>query len=309
MLGFQSICSKRQNYSRKSGIFAAICHCACFFSLIFAPIIFANASGAAANTANVTDANKAKTWICGPAFDPASTRNANFLPLTSPLDPPEMVDGLVFSNTPKTLWRLADIAFVPGFEDDALVAMRRMAGTAFEQAVYSDDVDFAGRKLMDLRDDARLLWQEVLLERGLAILLPEGKRSVDVFANAEERAIVKRLGIWGDDVAAPYHYGGSPDRAGILPDANLAVGHFAVIDAVLQRIEDREWRSYLNFGENWRSDFTVMVGRDLRDEIVANGQHMENWIGQTIRIRGVIEDRGGPYIELAELAALCLARP
>ena len=45
------------------------------------------------------------------------------------------------------------------------------------------------------------------------------------------------------------------------------VGRFAVIDGVVKSIEHQEWRSYLNFGKDWRSDFTIALGAEVREAL------------------------------------------
>ena len=253
----------------------------------------------------------AQEWICGPAFgstkvDAISARGGDLAAMPVRLAKPDAVDALTISAQPGILWRLADIAFVPEFETAALEVMQGGADTITVLVAHDQNPDFAGRQLADMQDGSGMLWQEKLLEQGLAILLPEGDRPIDALIVAEQTAISRQLGPWATDQNPAYHYGGSPELAGELPDARHAVGRFAVIDGILKRIEDREWRSYLNFGADWRSDFTVMIDRDMRDSIKGAGQHMEDWIGQKVRVRGMIEDRGGPYLELANPASLCV---
>lgn len=251
---------------------------------------------------------KGGLWLCGPAFGPTAPRGEHGTALSVELANPESVDALITTSQPDTLWRLADIAFVPEFEDAALRAMQNGASAITDLLVYDQTPDFAGRHLADMRDVSGQLWQEKLLEAGLVILLPEGDRPIDALIAAEQSAMSRKIGLWAPRQDAAYHYAASSEIDGALPDAAQAVGRFAVIDGILKRIEDREWRSYLNFGSDWRRDFTVMVDRDMRDAIQAAGQHMEDWIGTRIRVRGMIEDRGGPYLELTNPAAICIEK-
>ncbi|RCK07316.1 hypothetical protein TH5_02695 [Thalassospira xianhensis MCCC 1A02616] len=303
MLACQSISRSNQTYSQKSGNFAAN------FAVGVAGCLFA------ASLAVATPAH-AQEWICGPAFDAATIEVANVdgagvrggdLPVMPvQLARFDAVDALIISAQPDVLWRLADIAFVPEFENAALEAMQDTANTITGLIAYDQNPDFAGRRLADMRDGSGMLWQEKLLEQGVVILLPEGDRPIDTLIKAEQSAMTQQAGLWANSQNPAYHYAGSSGLAGDLPDAAQAIGRFAVIDGILERIEDREWRSYLNFGANWRDDFTVMIDRDRRDAIAATGQHMEDWIGRKIRVRGLIEDRGGPYLELVNPASLCV---
>ncbi|MBL4840571.1 MAG: hypothetical protein JKY47_07030 [Thalassospira sp.] len=249
---------------------------------------------------------KADQWLCGPSFGSVNARGSDVRSIPIRLAKPETVDALIATSRPDILWRLADIAFVPEFEDAALSTMQNGSSAITDLVAYDQTPDFAGRHLADMRDGFGQLWQEKLLEAGLVMLLPETGRPIDALLAAEQSAMSQQIGLWAPGQSPAYHYAGSSEIDGDLPDAARAVGRFAVIDGILQRIEDREWRSYLNFGSDWRNDFTVMVDRDLRDAIKTAGQHMEDWIGHKIRVRGMIEDRGGPYLELTNPASLCV---
>ncbi len=305
MLACQSISCSNQSYSQKSGNFAAN------FAVRVAECLFA-----ASLIAVTSIPAHAQEWICGPDFasakiDVANADGAGARGGDLPVMPVRMarfdaVDALMTAAQADVLWRLADIAFVPEFENAALVLMKGTANTITGLVAYDQNPDFAGRHVADMQDGAGGLWQEKLLEQGLVILLPEGDRPIDTLIKAEQSAMTQQAGLWATSQNPAYHYAGSSGLAGDLPDAAQAIGRFAVIDGILERIEDREWRSYLNFGANWRDDFTVMIDRDRRDAIAATGQHMEDWIGRKIRVRGLIEDRGGPYLELANPASLCV---
>ena len=57
-------------------------------------------------------------------------------------------------------------------------------------------------------------------------------------------------------------------------------------------------RLYLNFGPDWRSDFTAgaaMRSKAFPQAVIAKLQALE---GQRVRLRGWIERRNGPYVEL-----------
>jgi hypothetical protein len=53
---------------------------------------------------------------------------------------------------------------------------------------------------------------------------------------------------------------------------------------------------YVNFGRRWSDDFTVTV---QKRSFTAAGLELKKLAGQHVRVRGTIEERGGPWIEAA----------
>ena len=53
---------------------------------------------------------------------------------------------------------------------------------------------------------------------------------------------------------------------------------------------------YVNFGRHWTRDFTVTILKRLRRTFAAAGVDLKRLEGRRIRVRGWIEQRGGPLI-------------
>ena len=56
-------------------------------------------------------------------------------------------------------------------------------------------------------------------------------------------------------------------------------------------------RGYLNFGENWREDFTVSIAPRDRRRFEAAGIAVEDYEGRLVRVRGWVDSFNGPMIE------------
>ena len=56
---------------------------------------------------------------------------------------------------------------------------------------------------------------------------------------------------------------------------------------------------YVNFGRRWTEDFTVTILKRNERKFVAAGVEPKRLAGRLIRVRGWIEERGGPWIEPA----------
>lgn len=55
---------------------------------------------------------------------------------------------------------------------------------------------------------------------------------------------------------------------------------------------------FLNFGHVWRRDFTVLVGAPTAERLAELGRSTDSMVGKRVRVRGVIEENGGPAIRL-----------
>jgi micrococcal nuclease len=61
---------------------------------------------------------------------------------------------------------------------------------------------------------------------------------------------------------------------------------------------------FLDFGQNVRTDFSVMLTREVSERLAELGLVPEMLAGRRIRVRGLIEDSGGPAIRLGDPAEL-----
>ena len=56
--------------------------------------------------------------------------------------------------------------------------------------------------------------------------------------------------------------------------------------------------TYLNFGRNWTRDFAVTISRRMVAAFEAAGLSPKSLENRRIRVRGFVEARGGPRIEV-----------
>ncbi len=131
-----------------------------------------------------------------------------------------------------------------------------------------------------------------LLDRGLAVT---GTRIGDAACRtallARERAArAARLGIWG---SGDYRLHQADDPAAILQ----SVGRFAIVEGRVLSVRESGNTVYVNFGRRWSEDFTVTIAKRAEPTFVSAGVSPRSLAGRTIRVRGVIEERAGPWIE------------
>jgi hypothetical protein len=210
---------------------------------------------------------------------------------------------------------LADVAFVPGYEDAALMWLRTASTHKVSMTRLARQPDFFGRMPVRIQDQVAGDWHAALLAAGLAMLVPETgqyiAQDLSALMKIEDTAIRNRSGMWSDQGSETAYYGVAHlAGAANIPTARDAIGRFAVIDGTIKSIEHQEWRTYLNFGSNWREDFTIALDAATRDAMAQQADldsAFQDWVGQKVRVRGVIENRGGPYIALHNPLWLCLS--
>jgi endonuclease YncB( thermonuclease family) len=107
---------------------------------------------------------------------------------------------------------------------------------------------------------------------------------------AEHAARAAGLGLW----AEPYYVmRNAEDPAGIL----AVRGRFAVVEGKILSVRESGGTIYVNFGRRWSDDFTVTVAKRNERSFTAAGLPLKQLAGQHVRVRGTIEERGGPWIE------------
>lgn len=192
--------------------------------------------------------------------------------------------------------RLAGIRLAPGHGNLAEQARATLADLAAGQAVRlgteAAPIDRYGDLIAQVeRADGQWL-QGALLEQGLAEVQTrpgEVARAMAMLA-LERVARAEKRGLWADPALAPQ----SAER---VADA---VGSFQIVQGRVLRVAPTNHYIYLNFGRDWRSDFTVRLRRaELDDRFERAGLDVLALAGRQIEVRGFVLDAGGPLIELS----------
>jgi endonuclease YncB( thermonuclease family) len=135
------------------------------------------------------------------------------------------------------------------------------------------------------------LWaQKLLLENGLAYAYPSDytKESYAYLLRAETIARENKTGLWGKDTYA------------ILSPKTIAENSYLMqlVEGVIVSVATVRGNMYLNFGQDWKTDFTIMIPSAVRKEMSKSGLNPTEWQGKNIRVRGFVEDYNGPMIKL-----------
>jgi hypothetical protein len=79
---------------------------------------------------------------------------------------------------------------------------------------------------------------------------------------------------------------------------------FQLVEGRIARLGRSQGRTYLNFGPDWRTDFTIGIASRLAGADAGWLARLAGLEGARVRVRGWIDRRNGPYIELEAPALL-----
>ena len=150
--------------------------------------------------------------------------------------------------------------------------------------------DRHGRHLAHLRRDDDLWIQGELLRRGLARVysFPDNRAEVAAMLGIEDEARQARRGIWRLDYF----------RVRDAGDAGRFIGRFELVVGKVMSAATANGRTYLNFGADWKQDFTATISPRDRTSFRSGGIDPLTWDGRAIRVRGWIKSLNGPMIEV-----------
>jgi hypothetical protein len=169
---------------------------------------------------------------------------------------------------------------------DRLAAL--LDGASLSARLLSEDADRYGRFPALVAHGTELL-QEIVAHEGLAIAYAAGDTlpCFDRILSAEEEARRARRGFWT----------GEP-----LPEARPEalgshIGRFAIFEGMVVSVGNRRNRTYLNFGRHWSTDVTAVIEAADREQFGGEAA-LAALTGRRVRIRGFLEESGGPMVML-----------
>lgn len=186
----------------------------------------------------------------------------------------------------------------PDLADAEAALQRRLAEFALGQPLSiqlaTDAPDRYGRHPALIAAGGALI-QEALAREGLAIAfaggdpLPCFRRILAAEADARDAG----RGFWP----------GAP-LPGADPYALAAqIGHFTIFEGTVLSVGNRSTRTYLNFGQRWSEDVTVEIAAGDR-KAFGGEDGLAALAGETVRVRGFLEDKAGPMMALTSAMQL-----
>lgn len=140
-------------------------------------------------------------------------------------------------------------------------------------------------------EDGRWLQAE-MVKQGMARVysFADNRRMTGALYALEREARANRIGIWRDR----FYDIRTSDPVALDSD----IGTFQVVRGTVVDAAKVRSRIYLNFGADYRTDFTASIERSAWTLFDESGLDALTLKGRTVRIRGWIKDFNGPLIEI-----------
>lgn len=153
-----------------------------------------------------------------------------------------------------------------------------------------------GSGLVHNGQDGAIWVQDRMIREGhaRAYALPGNTDCLRALVAAEASARTARRGLWS---RAPYRERNAADVAALL----RLSGRFTLVEGRVAEVTRAQRTTYINFGTDWRRDFTASLANAVVDKSDNGGARVSGLSGKTVRVRGWITRRNGPMIVLSTL--------
>lgn len=197
--------------------------------------------------------------------------------------------------------RAMDAGADPGtwpMEAATIAALRELVlGKSVELAFAGQRLDRYGRLQAHaylLEAEGRRWVQGHLLREGFAraYTLPRHRACGPELLAAERAGHEARRGLWAD---AAYQVRPANRPSELLRYRTT----FQVVEGKVVRVGEARGTVYFNFGRSWRRAFAASVRRSDRQLLGGSATDPKALEGRRVRVRGWIEQRRGPFIDLS----------
>lgn len=136
--------------------------------------------------------------------------------------------------------------------------------------------------------------QMELVTAGLALAMPSraSRSCMAGLLESEARARRAGRGLWSDTFT----------RIRDARDTRLLLAvadSYQIVEGAVHAVAERRDRTYLNFDEDWRTDFTILVSGRNRSYFERGPKALTALEGRRIRVRGWVERMNGPLIRVS----------
>jgi endonuclease YncB( thermonuclease family) len=240
------------------------------------------------------DAQAQAPWDCGGRSE-------------APAKVARVVDGRSFLLADGREVRLAEIETpltVSGDQDEARVEAGLAAKTVLETLLLHREVNLSvlgtdryGRLVAYAfvrTSSGELLAQREMAASGYALVAPKAPAATcrSYLRDAEQDARGNRLGLWGDSYSVVK---AAADPADVLVEQ----GRFVLVQGRVMSVRESGGVVYVNFGRRWSEQLTVTLLKRNEGIFTGAGLAPKALAGHDIEVRGWVEERGGPAIEVS----------
>lgn len=182
-------------------------------------------------------------------------------------------------------------------EESKAALVKLTSGRELQLLYGGEQRDRYGRALAQtytLKDDGKKdVWlQEQMVRLGLARVYtwPDTFQDSEKLYAAEIKARDAQRGIWGHD----YYRIRSPQPNALAQD----IDSYQIVQGIVTSTADVRGQIYLNFGADYKTDFTIAIAKRDRKRFEKSGLDPLSLEGATVRVRGWIELSNGPMVWL-----------
>lgn len=276
--------------------FFSVFWCAAF--LLAAPVVQAKAGGMETRVAQVTGVADGDTFWIG-------EQKVRLDGVQAPELPHDVRDMARCPHAQRVKnadgAEICDVA-VAGAARDALASLVKEQSVTLELNPQRER-DRYGRLLAQVYvadQGGKKIWvQGELLRQGLVHVYPLSGQELKVGAMLEEEDKARRgkRGVWAQDAFATV----TPETVGVR------MGDYAFVEGAVMNAAKVRDRIYVNFGADWKSDFTLMIPQEDWKKFKKSGLDPLTWQGRRVRVRGYVYEQNGPMIMLTNPGQIELA--
>ncbi len=171
-------------------------------------------------------------------------------------------------------------------------------GRDLSAAVVGPGPDRYGRRHVHVFTPDGVWLQAALVGAGFARVRPfPGEEScLPALLEAEDAARQTKSGLWAD--------GDHAVRDANDPSLWDRNGLYEIVEGRVLSVGHGRSMVFLDFGRVYWQDFTIMVPGKLADQLAESGYELDDIADRRVRVRGVIEESGGPAIRIGHPVAI-----
>lgn len=178
---------------------------------------------------------------------------------------------------------------------------RRAKGRDVQLYYSGDQRDRYGRAIADVHLGGTSL-SKIMTEAGYARVMSWPSQSFDMAPLYRVETIARSVqkNIWNERKNQGFYAVRRPDPDPLAQYIDTA----QIVEGIITNAADVRGTIYLNFGADYRTDFTVAISKRDRRKFLEYFGQAKDLTGAHVRVRGWIELRNGPMIWLSDMRRL-----
>ncbi|WP_262693536.1 thermonuclease family protein [Kordiimonas aquimaris] len=163
------------------------------------------------------------------------------------------------------------------------------ASKTLEMFCEGERSDYTGAMIAHIKLPNGQWLQHSMIAAGGAYVYPRRTHTTGMMLlyAAEQKARKEEKGIWAQS-----------EQTITTADGTIRTGWFQIISGKILSAKNVRKTIFLNFGENWRTDFTVEITPKVNKAFKKNQIDLLSFEGRNVEVRGWVTWKSGPHIML-----------